>query len=152
MRAIVGREGADRPAASTSQMGRFETEWLATKANLAALSGTWIDRVHARRPPDGIILDLDSSESPTHGEQEVDDERVVELANIVDRLDHAADLVIRVGEIGGVDVSLADVELLGLRRERVPLRNVLGPGRELGVLGDHAELLLVGEDRLAQLV
>ena len=68
MRAIVGREGLDRPAASTSQMGRFETEWLATEANLAALtdlSGAWIDRVHARRPPDGIILDMDSSESPT---------------------------------------------------------------------------------------
>ena len=28
MRAIVGREGTDRAAASTSQMGRFETEWL----------------------------------------------------------------------------------------------------------------------------
>src|SRR5215203_3041053 len=70
MRAIVGREGIGRPAASTSQMGRFETEWLATKANLAALSGTWIDRVHERRPPDGIILDMDSSESPTHGQQE----------------------------------------------------------------------------------
>src|SRR5215211_7846661 len=73
MRAIVGREGLDRPAASTSEMGRLETEWLATEANLAALtdlSGAWIDRVHARRPPDGIILDIDSSESPTHGEQE----------------------------------------------------------------------------------
>src|SRR3954469_1355717 len=73
MRAIVGRQGIDQPAASTSQMGRFETGWLATEANLAALaalSGAWIDRVHARRPPDGIILDMDSSESPTHGEQE----------------------------------------------------------------------------------
>ena len=73
MRAIVGREGLDRPAASTSQMGRFETEWLATEANLAALtdlSGAWIDRVHGRRPPDGIILDMDSSESPTYGQQE----------------------------------------------------------------------------------
>jgi Transposase DDE domain group 1 len=73
MRAIVGREGIDRPAASGSEMGRFETEWLATEANLAALtdlSGTWIDRVHARRPPDGIILDMDSSESPTFGQQE----------------------------------------------------------------------------------
>src|SRR3954447_19543670 len=29
MRAIIGREGLDRPAASTSEMGRFETEWLA---------------------------------------------------------------------------------------------------------------------------
>jgi hypothetical protein len=73
MRVIVGREGLDRPAASTSEMGRFETEWLAAEANLAALadlSGAWIDRVHGRRPPDGIILDLDSSESPTWGEQE----------------------------------------------------------------------------------
>jgi Transposase DDE domain group 1 len=54
-------------------MGRFETEWLPTEANLrvlADLSGTWIDRVHARKAPEGIILDMDSSESPTHGEQE----------------------------------------------------------------------------------
>jgi hypothetical protein len=73
MRAIVGREGLDRPAASTSQMGRFETEGLASEANLAALtdlSGAWIDGVHERKPPDGIILDLDSSESPTFGQQE----------------------------------------------------------------------------------
>jgi hypothetical protein len=73
MRAIVGREGLDRAAASSSQMGRLETEWLATDANLEALtdlSGTWIDRVHERKPPDSIILDMDSSESPTHGEQE----------------------------------------------------------------------------------
>src|SRR5687767_6050144 len=63
MRAIVGREGLDRPATSGSEMGRFEAGWLATEVNLAALmdlSGTWIDRVHARRPPDGVILDLDS--------------------------------------------------------------------------------------------
>src|SRR3982751_400384 len=73
MRAIVGREGLGRPAASGSEMGRFETEWLATEANLAALaalSGTWTDRVHQRRPPDGVILDMDSSESPTFGQQE----------------------------------------------------------------------------------
>ena len=73
MRAIVSREGLDRTAASSSQMGRFETEWLATDANLAALtdlSGTWIDQIHDRRPPRMIVLDMDSSESPTHGEQE----------------------------------------------------------------------------------
>jgi hypothetical protein len=73
MRAIVGREGLDRAAASSTQMGRFETEWLATEANVKALtdlSGAWIDRVHERKPPRTIILDMDSSESPTHGEQE----------------------------------------------------------------------------------
>jgi hypothetical protein len=73
MRAIVDRKGLDRRAASTSQMGRFETEWLATQDNLAALSdlsGAWIDRVHDRKKPKIIILDMDSSESPTHGDQE----------------------------------------------------------------------------------
>jgi hypothetical protein len=73
MRAIVGRDGLDRAAASSSQMARFETEWLATDANMEALtdlSGTWIELVHARKLPDGIILDMDSSESPTHGDQE----------------------------------------------------------------------------------
>jgi hypothetical protein len=73
MRAIVDRKGLDRGAASSSQMGRFETEWLATGENLAALtnlSGVWIDRVHGCRPPKMIILDMDSSVSPTHGEQE----------------------------------------------------------------------------------
>jgi hypothetical protein len=73
MRAIVGREGLDRLAACSSQMGRFETEWLATDANLATLMylhGAWIDQVHERRAPGGIVLDMDSSESPTHGQQE----------------------------------------------------------------------------------
>ncbi len=53
MRAVVDRTGLDRQSASTSQMGRFETEWLTNAANLAPLadlSAAWIDRVHARRP------------------------------------------------------------------------------------------------------
>ena len=73
MRAIVDRKGLDRMAALSSQMGRFETDWLAMDDNLAALtalSGVWIDRVHDRRPPKMIVLDMDSSVSPTHGEQE----------------------------------------------------------------------------------
>jgi hypothetical protein len=54
-------------------MGRFETAWLTRPQNLAAridLPGRWIDKVHARRPPKIIVLDMDSSESPTYGEQE----------------------------------------------------------------------------------
>src|SRR4051794_23732725 len=54
-------------------MGRFETEVMTDAKNLAALtdlSGHWIDRVHARRPVKGIVLDMDSSVSPTYGEQE----------------------------------------------------------------------------------
>ena len=38
---------------------------------LGDLSGQWIDKVHRRRPPRGVVLDMDSSVSPTHGEQEM---------------------------------------------------------------------------------
>src|ERR1700716_4358464 len=38
---------------------------------LADLSGHWIDTVHGCRPPRGAVLDMDSSVSPTHGEQEM---------------------------------------------------------------------------------
>jgi hypothetical protein len=73
MRWIVGGKAVERGGASTSQMGRFETELLATDDNLAALadlSGKWIDRVHDRNSPKLIVLDMDSSVSPTYGEQE----------------------------------------------------------------------------------
>jgi hypothetical protein len=73
MRAVVDRAGLDRRAASASQMGRFETAWLSSEVNLAALtdlSGVWIDRVHARRPQTMIMLDMDSSVSETYGAQE----------------------------------------------------------------------------------
>jgi Transposase DDE domain group 1 len=73
MRWIVGGRAVTHKAASASQMGRFETEVLTQEANLSALcdlSGRWIDTVHARRPVKVIVLDMDSSVSPTHGEQE----------------------------------------------------------------------------------
>jgi len=73
MRWIVGGHAVAKQAASASQMGRFETEFLGTDDNLAALadlSGAWIDRVHDRRPPKMMVLDMDSSVSPTHGDQE----------------------------------------------------------------------------------
>ena len=70
MRAVVDRAGLDRQAASTSQMGRFETGWLTSEANLAALadlSGAWIDRVHARRPQ--------TTDRARHGQQRQRDAR-----------------------------------------------------------------------------
>jgi hypothetical protein len=73
MRWIVGGKAVQGCAASPSQMGRFETQWLAADMNLSALtdlSGQWIDLVHSRRPR-RIVLDMDSSVSPTHGEQEL---------------------------------------------------------------------------------
>lgn len=73
MRWIVGGRAVAKQAASASQMGRFETEFLASDDNLAVLcdlSGHWIDRVHDRHSPSKIILDMDSSVSPTYGDQE----------------------------------------------------------------------------------
>src|SRR5207344_1777407 len=52
MRWVVGGGAVMGRAASASQMGRFETEWLARPENLAALTdlpGEWIDAVHQRR-------------------------------------------------------------------------------------------------------
>jgi hypothetical protein len=44
-------------------MGRFETKWLSRPESLAALTdlpGRWIDKVHTRRPPRIVVLDMDS--------------------------------------------------------------------------------------------
>ena len=73
MRQIVGGRAVDAQAASASQMGRFETETLAlpeNRAALAYLNGQWIDRFHDRKGLKYIMLDMDSSVSPTHGDQE----------------------------------------------------------------------------------
>jgi len=75
MRHVVGGRAtlADKYAASTSEVGRFETEILSTKDNLRKLMdlpGQWIDKVHQRRPLRELILDMDSSVSETYGQQE----------------------------------------------------------------------------------
>jgi hypothetical protein len=73
MRWVVGNQAIGGSAASASQMGRFETKWLSRPENLTALidlPGQWIDKVRRRRGPRTVILDMDSSESPTYGEQE----------------------------------------------------------------------------------
>jgi hypothetical protein len=73
MRHIVGGRAKKRNAASTSEMGRFETEVLTRSKNLRRLmdlSGQWVDNVQQRKPVDKIILDMDSSVSETYGNQE----------------------------------------------------------------------------------
>ena len=71
MRQIVGGRATEHTAASTSQMGRFETEVLTQPGNLKALtklSGKWIDRLRERQPMRELILDLVSlSGSTTSG-------------------------------------------------------------------------------------
>lgn len=73
MRQVVGGRAKERTAASTSVMGRFETETLTQPQNLdflMNLPGLWVDKIHQSRVPKQLILDMDSSVSPTHGHQE----------------------------------------------------------------------------------
>jgi len=75
MRHVVGGRASqpEKQAASTSEVGRFETETLSTKRNLMALmnlSGQWIDQIQRRKPLKQLILDLDSSVSETYGQQQ----------------------------------------------------------------------------------
>jgi len=68
MRHVVGGRAKAKRAASTSQMGLYETEVLTQPENLSALtdlSGTWIDVVRQRKPVREIILDMDSSVTPS---------------------------------------------------------------------------------------
>src|SRR4030042_1131556 len=73
MRHVVGGRAVDRDAASTSQVARFETDVLCHPDHLGALMampGQWVDRIRQRRPTGKLILDMDSSVSPTYGQQE----------------------------------------------------------------------------------
>ena len=75
LRHVVGGRATlpEKQAASSSEVGRFETETLSTQRNLTALmnlSGQWIDQVHQRRPLKQLILDMDSSVSETYGQQQ----------------------------------------------------------------------------------
>ena len=73
LRAITGKKAPHKQAASVNTMGRFETELLTQRENLAGLSeinGKWVERAMSKTPHRRIILDLDSSESPVHGAQE----------------------------------------------------------------------------------
>ena len=73
MRVIVGWQGTDKQAASTNTMSRFETEVLTEEENLdglARLNVEWVDRAMAQTSHQRVILDIDSSESPVHGQQE----------------------------------------------------------------------------------
>jgi hypothetical protein len=69
----VGGQAKHNPAASTSEMARFETETLSTQENLKQLmdlSGQWIDQAHQHRKLTKLVLDMDSSVGETYGHQE----------------------------------------------------------------------------------
>ena len=73
MRAVVGKKALDRNAASSQTVSRFETETLAQGENIEALSAVnhdWVARSISSTRAKKVILDMDSSEFPVHGNQE----------------------------------------------------------------------------------
>jgi hypothetical protein len=73
MQAVVGRRAMEKQAASTNTLSRFETEVLVSGENLRGLerlNGQWVGQAMAQTAHQRVILDMDSSESPVHGEQE----------------------------------------------------------------------------------
>ena len=70
---LIGGRATDKVAASVSPMSRFETEMLTARGNLhglEALNREWVEQADTFTPKRPVILDLDSSESPTYGAQE----------------------------------------------------------------------------------
>ena len=73
MRAAVGRKALEGNAASSQTVARFETDILTRENNLEALSNlnhSWVSKAIKSTKTKKIILDMDSSEFPVHGNQE----------------------------------------------------------------------------------
>ena len=73
LRLVVSRRASGKQAAARNTVGRFETEILSAEDNregLAAVNAAWVSSAMAHTNTKRLILDLDSSVSPVHGEQE----------------------------------------------------------------------------------
>jgi len=71
---LIGSEKIwERGAALTSRLQSFETEMLAAEENfagLARINRELIGRVEVVDSPQGVVLDMDSTEIPVYGQQE----------------------------------------------------------------------------------
>ncbi len=71
MRAITDKKDKGKHAASANTIGRFETNILTQRENLnsfSAINGRWVQKAMSTTPNRRIILDMDSSDSPVHGD------------------------------------------------------------------------------------
>ena len=82
--------------------------------------------------------------------EDVDHERVVQLARLRDRVEQPSDVPVGVLLVAGVDLHLSGVQSLLALGQRVPRREGVRPRREHRVGRDHAQLLLSFEGLLAQ--
>lgn len=70
MRAVIGKRALERTAASSGTVSRFETEILTQEQNigaLASLNSAWVEKAVSLSKAKKVILDIDSSESPSTG-------------------------------------------------------------------------------------
>jgi hypothetical protein len=73
MRTVLGERAVEKSGASTSEMGRFETEILSQRENVRSLMnlpGRFVERTHEYKTITELVLDMDSSVSETHGQQQ----------------------------------------------------------------------------------
>jgi hypothetical protein len=74
MRAVIGERALEKAGAGETTIGRFEKEILLggnNLNNLDEITMKWIEKIDSLRSPKEVILDIDSSESPVYGEQEL---------------------------------------------------------------------------------
>ena len=140
-----GRRAVRAPCAATQSVDAAvlldQLELLVGVEHEAVEEGHLVERAGDRALHAGAVVAPD-----------VEDQRVVEVAHLLDGVEQPADVPVGVLLEAGVDLHLPGVELLLCLVERVPGREDIGPFGQLGVLRDDAELLLALERRLAQLV
>src|SRR4029453_12902601 len=83
---------------------------------------------------------------------DVEDQRVVEDAELLERVDETANVVVCVLEEAGEDLHLASEDRLQLDSHLVPRGDLSRASGELGVGRDHAQFLLSSERLLADLI
>ena len=104
----------------------------------AVVRGVLVGRAGQRAFGTGAVVAVD-----------INDQRVVELALILHFLDDAADLVVGIGRVAGVDLGLPGEQLLLVGRQRFPFRQIVGPGRKVRIRGNNSQPFLIGENLLA---
>ena len=80
---------------------------------------------------------------------DVVDDRVVQDLEVLDGVDQPADVVVGVLQEPGVDLHLPGQHRLELLGHVVPRRDLVVAHGQLGIVGDHPQLLLPGEGALA---
>jgi hypothetical protein len=81
---------------------------------------------------------------------DVEDQRVIEDTEIIDRVDDATDFVVSLFEEAGVDLHLPGQNWLEFGRHGVPGGNLGMAFGQLGIVGYHAQLLLSAKDLFPQ--